>query len=62
MTVAACTSTFDAARAPIVIGAIVAAAQPHAVGRRRRAPRPHDAARLQVVPLDEAQEFADPDR
>ena len=33
MTRAACTSTFEAARAPIVNVALVAPAQPHAVGR-----------------------------
>ena len=57
MTRAACTSTFDAARAPIVKLAPVAAAQPHAVGRVVASLDLDDLSGLEVVTLDEAQEL-----
>ena len=54
---AACTRTFEAARAPIVMARSLRAAQPHAVGGGVALLDLDDRARLQVAPLDEAQEL-----
>ncbi len=57
MTRAACTSTFDAARAPIVKVRRLPPSQPHAVGRVVAILDLDDLSGLEVVPLDEAQEL-----
>ena len=57
MTRAACTSTFDAARAPIVNVRRLPASQPHAVGRVVALLDLDDLPGLELVALDEPQEL-----
>ena len=56
------TSTFEAARAPIVIGEPLGQTQPHGIGGGVARLDLDRLPRLQVVALDEAQERRDPDR